>query len=120
MELLFEDTMPVSILDVKVGKFFVCGYRVREVFREDTEGNVVYYSYLLETGAALYESPDMCSKSHLSRVADREATPAEIARMKTEEARSSDEFQSIGVARELLSRMPDDWLIEEVKRRGLF
>ncbi len=110
--------MTVSIKDVQVGKFFVCDYTVREIVREKGD-DVVYYTYLLETGEPLHETSSGCSKRQITRKADREATPIEIRRMRTDEARKIETSYGIGFVKEILSRIPDEALIEEIKRRGL-
>lgn len=84
--------MAISIKDVQVGKFFICGQRVREIAQEAAEeDNIIYYTYLLKTGNPLYETSDTCSKHQICRIADREATSHEIARMKTQEARNTEQ-----------------------------
>lgn len=72
--------MSISIKDVQVGKFFVCGYKVREVIGENGD-EVDYYSYLLDTGEPLCETTGRCSKRHITRIAQRQATLEEISRM---------------------------------------
>ena len=111
--------MAISIKDVQAGKFFVCGTRVREIAGEAAEEDIVYYTYLLQTGDPLYETPDTCSRRQIVRIAEREATPMEIARMKTKEARNSEESERFRIVRAILARISDERLMEEVKRRGL-
>jgi hypothetical protein len=110
--------MSISIKDVQVGKFFVCGYMVREIAREEGE-NVIYYTYLLDTGEPMYETSDLCSKRQITRVAQREATLEEISRMQKRKARDSESYHGRKMAMEILEQIPDAWLVEEVKRRGL-
>lgn len=110
--------MPISIKDVQVGKFFVCGYMVREIAREEEE-NVIYYTYLLNTGEPMYEISSLCSKRQITRVAQREATLEEIKGMKTLEARRSEEHWGFQRVKEILPMIPDEELIKEIKRRGL-
>lgn len=111
--------MAISIKDVQVGRFFVNEYMVREISREGNGDNIFYYSYLLETGEPAHETSDMCSKRQITRWAIREATPIEISRMQTKEARRQETNSGMKMMYEILYRIPDEVLIEEIKRRGL-
>jgi hypothetical protein len=110
--------MGISIKDVQVGKFFVHSYAVREIARIKGD-DVVYYTYLLDTGESTHSTSSMCSKREITRWSDRLATSEEVARMKITDARKSEEAYAVDVGKRVLQGVPDDWLIEEIKRRGL-
>ena len=110
--------MKISIRDVQVGRFFVKSYAVREIIK-DYGDRVQYRTYLFETGSPEPFLPGECSKEHLTRWAERECTPEEVARMKREEAEVVEHQIGAQYAKELLNAIPDNLLIEEMRRRGL-
>lgn len=113
-----EKDMAISIKDIHVGKFFVNDYMVREVVREKGD-DIAYYAYLLDTGEPLHETSSGCSKRQITRWASREATSIEVRRMKTAEARELETQWGMRKVKEMLAKIPDEALIQEVKRRGL-
>ncbi len=110
----------MSILnkEVQVGKFYVNGWSVREIFR-DLGDQVSYYKYDLNTGEAYSRTTSQCSKRHITRWAEREATSEEIHKLKLHDARTQEEKFSKDIAKDILRSIPDEWLLSEVERRGL-
>jgi hypothetical protein len=71
---------------IKVGGFYVSESKglVREVW-DEKDGEVYWRAYVLRTGEPVGRGL-MCSKHHLTRWADREAAPDEVARMRRDRA----------------------------------
>ena len=93
-------------------------YQVREIIK-DLGDRVQYREYDFETGEPQPFLPGSCGKEHITRWAVRECTPEEIARMKRDvadvvQAQVGDEY-----VRGLLDTIPDQVLINEMRRRGL-
>jgi hypothetical protein len=110
--------MKISIRDVQVGRFFVKTYQVREIIR-DQGHDVQYREYDFETGEPQPFLPGSCSKEHITRWAVRECTSEEVSRM---QRRAADVVQKqVGdeYIRKILDAIPDEVLINEMRRRGL-
>jgi len=113
---------------VKAGGFYVNDKKglVREVVDESSDGDVYWRSYRLSDGRATGRS-FVCSKAALARWASRKATKKEIARMQQAEAQNKEQEQSAKIFERiaenivdvLLKNIPDQRLMEEVRRRKL-
>ena len=104
---------------IRVGGFYVSEKKglVREVWKEGN-GNAYWHSYDLRSGEATGHSL-LCSKYHLSRWADREAGPEEVARMQRDQADKKDMARTMELVDMVLKNIPDKQLLAEVHRRGL-
>jgi hypothetical protein len=104
---------------IRVGGFYVSESKglVREVW-DEKDGDVYWRAYVLRTGEPLGGGL-VCSKYHLSRWADREATPEEIERMRVDQAVGKEMARGMEIANLVLQNMPDEMLLAEVRRRGL-
>jgi hypothetical protein len=113
---------------VKIGGFYVNEKKglVREVADQDYRGEVFWRSYQLSNGRPTGDSL-ICSRVTLARWADREATKEEIGRMRRKEALMKEKKSSIEMLDSIFGEMadaviktiPDERLLEEVRRRGL-
>lgn len=113
--------MPIKGLspgEIKPGKFYANEYLIREIVEENEEGNVHWRSYILEDGSSTGDS-GLCSKQSIRKWADREATPEEIARLQRQEAQSKERERDRELTYRILRELPDEFLIAEVRRRGL-
>lgn len=109
--------MSIPLQDVKVGQFLVKGQYVREIVR-DYGNRVQYRTYLLKTGQP-QPVLEACTKQHLLHWAERECTVEEFARMNVREARMLERQTNSFYIRKLLDVIPNDELVQEVRRRGL-
>ncbi|HWE35036.1 MAG TPA: hypothetical protein VG406_00575 [Isosphaeraceae bacterium] len=105
--------------EVRVGGFYVnegMGL-VREVTHEDEDGKFHWRSYVLADGSP---TGDMlrCDPYTLMQWADREATPAEVARMRRDEAQAGEVAETMELALLVLRTVSNERLFEEVRRRG--
>ncbi len=109
--------MDFPIEDAKVGLFLIKGGYVREIVR-DYGDRVQYRTYVLATGKP---EPilEACRKRHLIHWAERVCTPAELSRLKVDEARAWEPNMDSFYLRGLLDAIPDSDLVQEVRRRGL-
>lgn len=110
--------MKISIRDIQVGRFFLKTYQVREIIK-DLGASVQYREYDFDTGDPQPFLPGSCSKEHITRWAVRECTAEEVARMKRNAADIMQEQVGHEYVRRFLDAIPDDVLIDEMRRRGL-
>jgi hypothetical protein len=105
---------------IRVGGFYVNDEKglVREVWREQDVFTVCWRSYWLDSGDPTGDGL-ACSKLHLSRWANREATKEEIERMNAEFGEVIDIAKSQDLMVKLIEYIPNDLLVAEAKRRGL-
>jgi hypothetical protein len=104
--------------EIKVGKIYANAYLIREIVEENEEGNVFWRSYILEDGSPTGDS-GLCSKQTIRKWADRDATAEEVARLQRQEAQAQEVERDRELAHRVLRELPDEFLIAEVKRRGL-
>jgi hypothetical protein len=104
---------------VRVGGFYVNESKglVREITREDDSGRVHWRSYDLRTGSPTGDSL-MCSAGRIAQWADREATVDEVARMGRRSAETAEWARAMELAEIVLKTVSDEWLFDEVRRRG--
>lgn len=106
--------------EIKVGHFYVkSGLGLaREIYAEADNGYVYWRSYDLNTGRSTGDSL-MCSKTTLAQWADREATPEEASRFACRDEEFIEQAKAWDFANTLLKALPDEMLLDEVRRRGL-
>ncbi len=104
---------------VRTGRFFVNDKKrlVREITAETPDGNVGWRSYQLSDGRPTGDSL-MCSKAHILRWANREATAEEVARMRRDDAAARETERLEEFAARILAEIPTAVLLAELRRRG--
>ncbi len=109
----------MTIDSVRPGNFFVNEKKhlVREIFDDRGDGNVLWRSYFLDDGRPTGDSL-MCSKGHILQWANREATAAEAARMQRIDALVLENARTMKLVNGILATTPDEFLLDEIRRRG--
>lgn len=105
---------------IKVGGVYISkkySTLAREILSETNGGNMHWRGYDLTTGIA--NDQGVCSKETIVTWMSREATPEEINKLNRAEAVIAEIQRANDLARTILLAVPDDWLLEEVQRRGL-
>ncbi len=109
----------MTIDSVRTGHFFVNEEKglVREITFEKPDGNVLWRSYYAADGRPTGDS-FLCSIARILQWADREATPAEVARMQRDDGRAEEMARTIELVNQILANAPDELLLAEIRRRG--
>ena len=109
----------VTIEHVRAGSFFVNEKKavVREIIAETPDGNVHWRAYHLDDGRPTGDSL-VCSKGHVLRWADREATAEEAARMRRDDAETREIAEMKEFAKQILAHVPIEMLPAEFHRCG--
>jgi hypothetical protein len=114
-----EATRTMKDIDrIQVGRCFVSEKKglIREITSETVDGMVHWRSYDLFDGRSTGDSL-MCSKEHICRWADREATEEEKASLERD-ALTIKERTELSMISYALANVPDQRLIDEIRRRG--
>ena len=103
---------------IQVGRCFVSEKKglVREITAETADGMVHWRSYALIDGRSTGDSL-MCSKHQICRWADREATEEEKATLERD-ATTFKDIAAVAMINYGVANIPDEQLIDEVRRRG--
>jgi hypothetical protein len=115
-----QEEIQMGRFEVRVGGFYVNDSKglVREITHEDEDGEYVYWrSYALSDGRPTGDGLK-CSPYTILQWANREATPAEVARMQRGDADSRQMMEALSLADKVLKSVTDDMLFAEVRRRG--
>jgi len=107
--------------EIKAGRFYVdkkYSSYVRQIAEEYDDGDVRWRVYNLKTGEP-YNDSGRCSKNAIVNWAEREATPAEIAKLDIDQALINEVTRALEGMKRILSLVTDEMLLDEVKRRGL-
>jgi len=108
--------------DIKLGGFYVKknGYLrlTREVINYTPSGEkLLWRDYDMEDGEPI--SNGICSQQSLAQWAQRKATPEEIRRLLTAKADQAGLKRINRLQRVILTDIPDDLSLAEIRRRGL-
>ena len=103
---------------IQVGRCFVSEKKwlIREITGETADGMVHWRSYALSDGRSTGDSL-LCSKDHIRRWADREATEEEKATLERD-APTIKDLAAVAMINYTLANLPDHQLIDEIRRRG--
>lgn len=107
--------------EIKVGGLYVGGkisYLIREVYDISADGDVRWRSYFIKTGEPTGDS-FLCSKRTMAQWSEREATEEEKAKLNRDQAISMELDRAYQYVEYVLRNMPDQMLLDEVRRRGL-
>jgi len=109
----------MTIDRVRIGSFWVNEAKdlVREITAETWNGNVHWRSYFLADGRPTGDRL-MCSKGHVLRWCDREATAEERARMQQRRGSELEDGREQRLTDIALSNASDEQLLAEINRRG--
>jgi hypothetical protein len=109
----------MSIDRVTIGSFWVNEDKrlVREITSETWDGNVHWRSYSLEDGRPTGDRL-MCSKDHILRWSDREATADESAWMQQRSGAALEDAREKRLIEMALANASDEQLLAEIRRRG--
>jgi hypothetical protein len=104
--------------EIRVGSFYVNEKKrlVREITGEAANGMVHWRSYWLDDGRSTGDSL-MCSKDHMMRWADREATAEEEAKLHCV-GPDPKEIAALAMINFVLGNVSDEQLLNEARRRG--
>jgi len=109
----------MTIDRVRIGSFWVNEDKglVREITSEAWDGNVHWCSYWLDDGRPTGDRL-MCSKDHILRWSDREATAEESARVQQRAREALEDTRDNRLIDIALSNASDEQLLAEIRRRG--
>ena len=103
---------------IQVGRCFVSEKKglIREITGETADGMVHWRSYVLGNGRSTGDEL-ICSKDHICRWADREATEEETATLERD-APTFKDLAAVAMINHVLANLSDEQLIHEISRRG--